>query len=143
MIRILAALVLAVAVTAPALAADRVVRLTIDGRPVDRNGGSAVMRNGIVYADVIDLVKSFNGLVTFQGPALVVTISGVTATFTTGSRTAKVGDGSVVMRGAAFLREREMFVPLDTFVNRLTTAKVRLNRDRSQADILVNLSVQN
>ncbi|MDB5039947.1 MAG: hypothetical protein JWN27_673 [Candidatus Eremiobacteraeota bacterium] len=143
MIRILAALVLAVAVTAPALAADRVVRLTIDGRPVDRNGGSAVLHNGIVYADVIDLVKSFNGLVTFQGPALVVTISGVTATFTTGSRTAKVGDGSVVMRGAAFLREREMFVPLDTFVNRLTTAKVRLNRDRSQADILVNLSVQN
>ena len=143
MIRILAAIALGIALTGPAAAGDRVVRLTIDGRPVDRNGGSAVLHNGIVYADVIDLVKSFNGLVTFQGPALVVTITGVTATFTNGSRTAKVGDGSVVMRGPAFMREREMFVPLDTFVTRLTTAKVRLNRDRTQADILVSLSVQN
>ena len=143
MIRILAAIVLGVALTGPALAADRVLRLTIDGRPVDRNGGSAVMHNGIVYADVIDLVKSFNGLVTFQGPALVVTISGVTATFTNGSRTAKVGQGAVMMRGPAILREREMFVPLDTFVTRLTNAKVRLSRDRTQADILVNVSMQN
>ncbi len=130
MIRILAAIVLGVALTGPALAADRVLRLTIDGRPVDRNG-------------VIDLVKSFNGLVTFQGPALVVTISGVTATFTNGSRTAKVGQGAVMMRGPAILREREMFVPLDTFVTRLTNAKVRLSRDRTQADILVNVSMQN
>jgi copper amine oxidase-like protein len=143
MIRILAAIALAAALTGPAFAADRVVRLTIDGRPVDRNGGSAVMHNGIVYGDVIDLVKSFNGLVTFQGPALVVTISGVTATFTTGSRTAKVGDGSVVMRGAAFLREREMFVPLDTFVTRLTNAKLRLSRDHTKADIFINESPLN
>ncbi len=143
MIRIVASVVLALLLAGPALAADRVVRLMIDGRPVDRNGGSAVMRNGVVYGDVVDLVKSFNGLVTFQGPALVVTISGVTATFTNGSRTAKVGQGSVVMRGQAFLRERELFVPLDTFVTRLTNAKLRLSADNTTAEILINANPLN
>jgi len=143
MIRIVASVVLALLLAGPALAADRVVRLMIDGRPVDRNGGSAVMRNGVVYGDVVDLMKSFNGLVTFQGPALVVTISGVTATFTNGSRTAKVGQGSVVMRGQAFLRERELFVPLDTFVTRLTNAKLRLSADNTTAEILINANPLN
>ena len=68
----------------PAFAADRAVKLTLDGRPVDRAGGVALVRNGVVYADVVALVKSFDGLLTFQGNAVVVSIGNSGGTFTVG-----------------------------------------------------------
>jgi hypothetical protein len=136
--RILAAAAFALALAPLPAAADTVVKLTLDGRPVDRSGGSAVLHNGIVYADVVDLVRSFNGILTFQGKALVVTVNGVTATFTDGSRTAKVADGSVVMRGPAFERNRDLFVPLEMFITRVANARVRISPDKTRADISVN-----
>ena len=125
---------------APAAAADRTVALTLDGRPVDRAGGVAVLRNGVVYADVVDLVKVFDGLLTFQGPAVVVTINGVTARFTRGSRTALINDGAVTMPGQPFTRNGDVFVPLDLFVTRIAQAKVRTAPDRTRADIFVNVN---
>ena len=136
--RVLAALAFASLLSAPAVASDHIVKLTLDGRPVDRSGGSAVLHNGIVYADVVDLVRSFNGILTFQGQALVVTVNGVTATFTAGSRTAKVADGSVVMRGPAYVRNGDLFVPLEMFITRVANARVRISPDKTHADISVN-----
>lgn len=139
--RLLAGLALAAALAAPnapAFAADRQVKLTLDGRPVDRAGGVAVLHNGVVYADVVPLVKSFDGLLTFQGSAVVVTINGITGRFTTGSRTALIADGAVTMRGQTFMLNGDMYVPLDTFVTQIAKAKVRVNPARTQADILVN-----
>lgn len=136
--RLLAAFALALALAPVPAAADTIVRLTLDGRPVDRSGGSAVLHNGIVYADVVDLVRSFNGILTFQGQALVVTVNGVTATFTAGSRTAKVADGSVVMRGPAYVRNGDLFVPLEMFITRVANARVRISPDKTHADISVN-----
>jgi copper amine oxidase-like protein len=141
--RILAAVFLGLALAVPAGAADQVVRLTIDGRPVDRSGGSAIVRGGVVYGDLVDLVKSFNGLLTFQRNATVVSIRGVTATFTVGSRTMKLNQGSIVMRGPVFLRDGEPFVPLDAFVTRVANAKLRLSSDRTRADILINANPLN
>jgi len=138
MIRLVATLVLVLTMLAPAGASDTTVRLTLDGRPVDRMGGSAVLHAGIVYGDVVDLVKSFDGVLTFQGPALVVTVNGTTATFTAGSRTAKIGLGSIVMRGPAFLRNGDLFVPLETFITRVANAKLRVSPDKMRADIYVN-----
>lgn len=136
--RFLAALLLAVAFTGPAIAADRNVKLTLDGRPVDRQGGIALVRNGVVYADVVDLVKSFNGLLTFQGPATVVSIGSSTATFTMGSRTMKINQGAVTMRGPVFLHNGDPYVPLDTFITQVAGAKLRISPDRTKADIYVN-----
>ncbi|HEX3550883.1 MAG TPA: stalk domain-containing protein [Candidatus Elarobacter sp.] len=140
--RALAGLLLAatVAVASPALAADRAVGLTLDGRPVDRAGGVAVLHNGVIYGDVVDLVKSFDGLLTFQGNAVAVTINGVNARFTTGSRTAMINDGAVTMEGQAFVRNGDIFVPLNTFVTRVAQAKLRVNPARTHADIFVNAS---
>lgn len=138
MIRLVATLVLVLTMLAPAGASDTTVRLTLDGRPVDRMGGSAVLHAGIVYGDVVDLVKSFDGVLTFQGLALVVTVNGTTATFTAGSRTAKIGLGSIVMRGPAFLRNGDLFVPLETFITRVANAKLRVSPDKMRADIYVN-----
>ena len=141
---LLTALALGIALLAPsgsALAADRQVKLTLDGRPVDRGGGVvAVVRNGVVYADVVPLVKSFDGLLTFQGNAVVVTIHGVTGRFTDGSRTALINGGAVTMRGQTFKRNGDWYVPLDTFITQVAKAKVRVNPAQTQADISVNAS---
>ena len=133
-----AAVALAVLLNAPAGAADPPVKLTLDGRPVDRAGGIALLRNGVVYADVVDLVKSFNGLLTFQGTATVVSVGASTATFTIGSRTMKINQGSIVMRGPVFVVNGDPFVPLDAFVVQVAHAKLRVSPDRRRADIIVN-----
>ncbi|HEY0615438.1 MAG TPA: stalk domain-containing protein [Candidatus Elarobacter sp.] len=122
----------------PAFAADRDVKLTLDGRPVDRAGGVAILHNGVVYADVVPLVKSFDGLLTFQGNAVVVTINGVTGRFTEGSRTALINDGATTMPGQTFKRNGDFFVPLELFITKIARAKVRMNPARTQADIAVN-----
>ena len=138
-----AALALAMALLAalPGLAADRNVKLTLDGRPVDRAGGVAMLRNGVIYADVVPLVKSFDGLLTFQGNAVVVSIHGVTGRFTEGSRTALINQGAVTMRGQTLKLNGDFYVPLDTFITRVALAKLRVNPAQTQADIYVNTSL--
>ena len=138
---LLTALTLGIALLAPATsayAADRDVKLTLDGRAVDRAGGVALVRNGVVYADVVPLIKSFDGLLTFQGNAVVVTIHGITARFTDGSRTALINEGAVTMRGQTFKRNGDWYVPLETFITQVAKAKVRVNAAQTQADIIVN-----
>ena len=132
------ACVLAFSAPLPAFAADRTVALTLDGRPVDRNGGSAVLHGGVVYGDVVNLVKSFNGLLTFQGDAVVVSIGNRTARFTVGSRTMKLDGVAVTMRGATFKRGGDIMVPLDAFVTRLAGAKLKVDAAQTHADIAVN-----
>jgi len=134
----LGALIFAVSLAAPAAAADRNVKLTLDGRPVDRQGGVAVLHNGVIYADVVDLVKSFNGLLTFQGTATVISIGASTATITVGSRTMKLNGGALTMRGPVFVRNGDPYVPLDAFITQVAKAKVRVSPDRTRADISVN-----
>jgi hypothetical protein len=135
------ALTLTLLAAVPGLAADRDVKLTLDGRPVDRAGGIAMLRNGVIYADVVPLVKSFDGLLTFQGNAVVVSIHGVTGRFTTGSRTALINQGAVTMRGPTLKVNGDFYVPLDTFITRVALAKVRVNPAQTQADIYVNASL--
>jgi hypothetical protein len=141
---LLTALALGIALLAPttsALAADRDVKLTLDGRPVDRAGGVAVLRNGVVYADVVPLIKSFDGLLTFQGNAVVVTIHGITGRFTEGSRTALINQGAVTMRGQTFKRNGDWYVPLETFITQIAKAKLHVNAAQTQADISVNSAI--
>lgn len=137
----LVALTLALALAgsiAPARAADSPVTLTLDGRPVDSRAASAMRHRGVVYGNVVNLVKSFDGLLTFQGNAVVVTIHGVTGRFTEGSRTATINDGAVTMAGRAFKYNGDFYVPLETFVTRIAKAKLHLNAAQTQADIAVN-----
>ena len=138
MTRIVAAALIALALAAPALASDSVVHLTLDGRPVDRSGGIAVLHNGVVYADVVDLTKAFDGLLTFHGNAAEITINGITATVTAGSRTMTIQQGSIVMPGPVFRRNGDLYVPLSTFVTRVAKAQVRTDAAHTRADIYVN-----
>lgn len=140
--RIVTALLMAVAMTAPALAKDRLVHLTLDGRPVDREGGIAVLHDGVVYADVRDLVKAFSGLLTFQGKKVVVSLGSHTGTFTIGSRTLLIDQGAATMRGDVFTRNRDVYVPLDAFVRQLAHGRVSYDASRTHADIAVNTSTE-
>ena len=137
--RLLAALVLGFAITAPAFAADREVKLTLDGRPVDSRGGIALERAGVIYANLVPLVKTFDGLLTLQGNAITVSVGGTTARFTEGSRTALVKNDAVTMRGPAFKHNGDLFVPLETFVTRVANASLRVDPSKTHADIHVNL----
>jgi hypothetical protein len=131
-------LLLVLALAEPAFAADKVVKLTLDGRPVDRQGGIALAHQGVVYADVVDLVKVFNGLLTLHGNTVVVTVSGTTAAFTAGSRTAHLGEYAATMRGQAFRRNGDLYVPLDFFVTQVAHAHVRFDPSLSRANITVD-----
>jgi archaellum component FlaF (FlaF/FlaG flagellin family) len=125
--------------TAPVRAADdSLVKLTLDGRPVDRSSGSAVLHDGIVYGDVEDLVRSFDGILTFQRDTITVTINSVTAKFTQGSSTVTLGAASVVMPGPVITRDGENFVPLEFFITRVCAAKLRISPDKTSANIYVN-----
>jgi hypothetical protein len=141
MTRLAAAFALALALlgtTVPAFGADRAVKLTLDGRPVDRAGGVAFVRNGVVYADLVDLVKSFDGLLTFQGNAVEVSIGTTVARFTVGSHTVMIGQGAVTMPGQTLRLKGDIYVPLATFVEQVAHAKLRVDPAQSHADIFVN-----
>jgi hypothetical protein len=141
MTRFAAAVFLALALagsSSPAFAADRTVKLTLDGRPVDRAGGVALVRNGVVYADLVDLVKSFNGLLTFQGNAVEVSIGTTVARFTVGSRTVMIDQGAITMPGQTFQLNGDIYVPLATFIEQVAHAKLRVDANKSHADIFVN-----
>ena len=121
----------------PTFAADKVITLTLDGRPVDRAGGIAVVRNGIVYADAIDLIKSFDGLLNLQqdgGAAL--TIRANTGYFKPGSTSATINKVRVTLPGAPFMRNGDLYVPLAAFITKIAGARVKVTP--GHADILVN-----
>jgi len=129
---------LALSLTAPAPAADAIVHLSFDGRPVDRGGGIAVNRGGVIYADVVDLSKAFDGLLTVHGRSVVVTVKSTTATFTEGSRQATVQRTPLALRGVPFRRNGDLYVPLGAFVQRVAGARLRFDARHRRALIQVN-----
>jgi hypothetical protein len=121
-----------------ARAADAPVHLTLDGRPVDRTGGIAVMHNGVVLADVVDLTKAFDGLLTFPDRrSVTVTINGTTVRFRVGTITAVANDKPFRMRAAPIMHNGDIFVPLQTFAT-LGGATVNLTKGRADIRISVN-----
>jgi hypothetical protein len=126
------------AASMPAFAADSTVTLTLDGRPIDKHGGIAVMHAGTVFVDAIDMTKTFNGLVSLRsGGSATITIGGSTGAFVPGSTVAVV-NGVKARIPAPFMRGGDLFVPLNFFITRMTRAKVRIDAARRHADILVN-----
>ncbi len=128
----------ALSVATPA-SADSVVDLTLDGRPVDRHSGVAVLHHGFVFADAIDLTKCFDGFITLlRSGAATITIGPNTGTFTPGLPRATVNDTVVPLPAAPFRRNGDLFVPLEAFITSIAAAKVRFNAARRHADIRVN-----
>jgi hypothetical protein len=128
----------ALSVTARASAADAIVDLTLEGRPVDRAPGVAVEHHGFVFADAIDLTRCFDGLITLlPNGAATITIGPNTGTFAPGSLRATVNAVGFALPAAPFVRNGDLFVPLEPFVARIAGATVRLSRVHHRADIRV------
>ena len=122
----------------PADAKDRLVRLTLDGRPLDRPGAEvALLHRGIVYADVVDLVKAFSAILTFHGSAVWVTVGDTFAVFTAGSRTATVDRYTMDLPGPCFMRGGDLYVPLTSFAQ-IAKGSVRFDAAHTHADLSVN-----
>lgn len=128
----------ALSLPAPAAAGDAVVELTLDGRPVDRHAGAALLHHGLVFADAIDLTKCFDGFITLQrSGAATITIGPNTGTFTPGSSSATINAVETALPGAPFRVNGDLFVPLETFISDVAGASVRMSPTLRRADIRV------
>ncbi|GAC1551570.1 MAG: hypothetical protein NVS3B16_26290 [Vulcanimicrobiaceae bacterium] len=121
----------------PAFAADRPLALTIEGRPVARSGTVAMLRGNVAYADIIELVRSYGGLVTFKGRTATATIHARTASFVAGRATALLDGSRVSLPRAPFTGGGTMYVPLVFFVTRVAGGSVRVDAAKATARIAV------
>ena len=130
------AVVLALGIAAPALAKDRIVNLTLDGRPLASNGVVvAVAHGGVVFADMIALNKTFNGLMSINGKSYLTVVRGHSVAFTLGSRQAVYQGRKVLLPAAPYLINHSLFVPLTSFGRGIGT-QVHVNIANATADII-------
>lgn len=119
-----------------AFAKDANVQLTLDGRPVDRDPGAAVLHRGVIYADAIDLTKCFDGFITLRANgSAVITVGPNTGTFTPGVQRARINGRLVVLSGPPFMRNGDLFIPLDSFTGHIAAVELYADAARRRADI--------
>jgi|GEM_PF-1867207 len=130
------AVVLALGIAAPARAGDRVVNLTLDGRPLAAKGVVvAVAHGGVVFADMIALNKTFNGLMSINGKTYRTVVRGHSVAFTVGSRQAVYQGRRVLLPAAPYLINQSLFVPLTSFGRGIGT-RVHVDLADATADII-------
>ncbi len=117
----------------PAGASGSVV-VALDGRPLTHHGYAI---KGHVYADVVDLTRTFNGLLTYyKGGGVKLNIGGSMATFYPG-RTDGLYNGRPVLYPAApftVVSGGDLYVPLYIVVE-LAQVQLRYNAARKYANI--------
>lgn len=132
-----ALVLLVVSLAAPALAADRPLSLTIDGRPVSRTGAVAVLHRRLAYVNLIELVRSYGGIVSVSSGATSVTVRARTATFVPGSAQVTVDKEAAEMPGPAYVSGGVLYVPLEFLVTRVAGGTVRIDAAGATARIAV------
>ena len=96
-----------------AAAADSVVHLTLDGRPISSKPDVALLHGGAVFVDAVDFTKVANGLLVFEGKETVkIVVRGHTATFRAGERSARLDGKTVQLAQAPFEHNGELYIPL-------------------------------
>lgn len=120
----------------PANAADRPLRLSIDGRPVSRDTAVGKMRGNVAYADLVVLVRVFGGLVSIRGTGMTATIGSHSALFHTNETKAKIDGMVMTMPSAAFKEDGDLYVPLAFFVkNVVPGTTLRIDRANGRASL--------
>lgn len=104
--------------------------LTLDGRPISRKPVIALLHDGVLFADAVDLTRVFDGLLAFEKDGMRTTIHGHVYAFHVGVRVAQVDRDHVRLPGAPFEYGGDMYVPLRTILKadgglRLTWAAPR------------------
>ena len=136
-VALVAALVLS-AIATPARAAGDPLALTVDGRPLSHAGSVAQTRHGVAYVDLVEIVRTFDGLLSIHKADTVATIGHHEATFRANDARVKLDGATVRMPAAAFRSGGDLYVPL-TFLVRglLPGATVRIDRAHHRATIHV------
>ncbi len=130
------------ALAAPALAADRTLALTIDGRPLSRSAPVALVHDGIAYANAIELVRAYGGIVSIAKSSVRVTLRAHTASFTRGSSNAILDGTKLAMPGPALREDNSIYVPLAFFVTNVTGGRVNVDLDAGTARITLAVEPQ-
>jgi hypothetical protein len=129
------ALILAASLGTAALAANTTVKLTLDGRPVAGNGVVALNHNGVVYADMILLNKTFSGLMSIKGKTYSTVVRGHAVAFTANSPIGVFQGRKVRLPARPFLLNNSLYVPLAAFARGIGVV-VRINPSHTAADII-------
>ena len=132
------AVAFALLLAAPAGAAHMAkstVTLTLDSRPVAKKGVVAMQRGAVVFADVIALNKTFNGLMSISGKTYRTIIRGHSVAFTANSRVAVFQGKKTMLPAAPFRYNNSLYVPLAAFGRGIGTA-VHFNKAQMTADII-------
>ncbi len=132
---IVCALVLASALGTTALAANTTVKLTLDGRPVAASGVVALNHNGVVFADMILLNKTFSGLMSIKGKTYSTVVRGHSVVFTANSQVAVFQGRKLRVPGAPFLLNNSLYVPLAAFARGIGV-QVRIDPSHKNAEIV-------
>ena len=120
---------------APAVAADRSLAVTIDGRPLSRGPSTALFHRDAAYADVDELVRSFGGLVTSTRGTTTVTLAGRSATFAVGRPSVVLDGRRIALAHPAFVVDRRTYVPLDFFITRIARGSLDVDATAATARI--------
>ena len=132
---IVCGLILAAALGTTALAANTTVKLTLDGRPVAANGVVALNHNGVVFADMILLNKTFSGLMSIKGKTYSTVVRGHSVVFTANSQVAVFQGRKLRLPAAPFLHNNSLYLPLAAF-GRAIGVPVRIDPSHATADIV-------
>ncbi len=119
-------------------AADSSLALTIDGRPISKNPHTALIRGGLPFVDLIDIVRTFNGLITIGAGHVGASVGKHEARFAVGDASATIDGAPVAMPAAAFRANGDLFVPLQFFLTELVpSATLRVDRTAGSANVHV------
>lgn len=140
--RIVASAILCAALARPAFAADRKLSVTLDGRPFSRNGAVALVHDGIAYANVVELVRAYGGVVSLAPGSVRVTVRAHEARFVRGDASASVDRVRRTMPGPAILEGDVLFLPLAFFVTTVADGRVAVDLAAGTANIVVGANVR-
>ena len=132
------AFALAFASTPILAAADVPYTLQLNNRGIEPSPTpGALERRGVVYIDVTRATRIFDGLVTFSGDALRLSLQHNVGDFRVGRTTARLAGTQVTLAGAPFREYGTIYLPITTVVVRLAGARLHLDRHAHVAQILV------
>ncbi|MBV8601539.1 MAG: hypothetical protein JO359_08255 [Candidatus Eremiobacteraeota bacterium] len=120
----------------PALAAaDTPVHLTLDGRPISEKTDVAVLHDGELFIDAVDFTRVANGLLVFEGKGTVkLAVRGHAATFSAGTRTARIDGKSVTLAHAPFERHGDLYIPFAAILKQSPGTTLHVI-DKTHADV--------
>lgn len=97
----------------------------------------ALERDGVVYIDVARATRIFDGLVTYSGDSVRLSIQHSVGDFRIGRPVARLSGVTVKLPGPPFREYRTIYVPISTVVVRLAGARLHLDPQTHVAQILV------